>query len=52
MAVQAAVGLGTAALGYQVYSGQKQQKQQRKCFKSFQKEKNDFFDKKKKFVVF
>ena len=30
MAVQAAVALGTAALGYQVYSGQKQQKQQRK----------------------
>ena len=30
MAVQAAVALGTAALGYQVYSGQKQRKQQRK----------------------
>lgn len=29
MAVQAAVALGTAALGYQVYSGQKQQKAQK-----------------------
>ena len=30
MGVSAAVALGTAALGYQVYSGQKQQKQQKK----------------------